>query len=63
MATRTMEERLASIEGQMPYLATKSDVVELKAELRGDMLKLALGLAALQFVGLGAMAAIMRFLG
>ena len=50
-------------EAVLPNLATKADLAELKADLRGDMLKMVIGLAGLHLVGLGAVAAIMRLLG
>ena len=45
------------------HYATMADLVGLKADLRGDALRLALSLAALQLAGLGAVAAIIRFAG
>ena len=66
----TIEERVASIEATLPHLATKADVKSLSADIallegriRGDLLKVVIGLASLQLIGLGAVAAIVRFLG
>ena len=42
--------------------ATRVDLAELKAALRGDLNKVIIGLASLQLIGLGAVAAIMGFL-
>ena len=53
MATRTIEERLASIEASF---ATKEDLAKLET-------RLIKWLVVVQFLGLGAIAAIMRFLG
>ena len=36
---------------------------DIRADIRGELLKAVIGLATLQLVGLGAVAAIMRFLG
>ncbi len=65
----TIEERVASIEATLPHLATKADVELLSADIdllegriRGDLLKVVIGLASLQLIGLGAVAAIVRFL-
>ena len=69
-----MEERVSYIEGRLDSLATKEDVArvearleaglgELKAELRGDMVKMALGIASLQLLSIAAVAAVMRLLG
>ena len=66
----TVEERVSYIEGKIDSLATKEDLAELKvgladlkAELRGDLLRVAIGFAGLHLIGLGAVAAIMQFLG
>ena len=59
----TVEERVSFIEGKIDALATKSDLADLKAELRGDLLRVAIGFAGLHLIGLGAVAAIMQFLG
>ena len=48
---------------ELRHYATKADLLELKAELRGDLLKVVLGLASIQLLGLAAVAAIMRFVG
>ena len=59
----TAEERISYIEGRLDSLATKEDLANLKAVIRGDILKVVIGLASLQLLGIGAVAAIMRFLG
>ncbi len=59
----TVEERVSYIEGKIDALATKADLADLKAELRGDLLRVAIGFAGLHLIGLGAVAAIMQFLG
>lgn len=65
----TIEERVAGIEATLPHLSTKADVESLSADIallegriRGDLLKVVIGLASLQLIGLGAVAAIVRFL-
>ncbi len=45
------------------HYATKADLSDLKATLRGDINKLTVAVAGLQLLGLGAVAAIMQFLG
>ena len=70
----TLEERVSHIEGRMDSLATKEDVArvearleaglgELRGELRADMMKMALGVASMQLLGIAAIAAVMRLLG
>ena len=59
----TVEERVNFIEGKIDTLTTKSDLADLKAELRGDLLRVAIGFAGLHLIGLGAVAAIMQLLG
>ena len=56
------EQKVSYIEGVLGSLATKADLLELKAELRGDLIKVVLGLGTMYVIGLGALAAIMRFL-
>ena len=63
-------ERASFIEGEIDSLATKEDLAEfrvsltdLKAELRGDLLRVAIGFAGLHLIGLGAVAAAMQYLG
>lgn len=58
----TIEERTSYMEGKIDALATKADLADLKAELRGDLLRVAIGFAGLHLIGLGAVAAIMQFL-
>lgn len=59
----TVEERVSNIEGRLDSLATRADVVELKAEIRGDLLRTALAFGAFQLAGLGAVAAIVKLVG
>ena len=59
----TLEQRVSYIEGKLDSLATKEDLANLKAELKGDLNKIVMWLAGLQLLGLGAVAAIMKFLG
>lgn len=66
----SIEERVAGIEATLPHLATKADVEALSADIallegriRGDLLKVVIGLASLQLLGLAAVAAIVRFVG
>lgn len=62
----SVEQRVSYIEGVIPSLATKADLAELRAELLKEMGKLETRLikwiVVVQFLGLGAVAAIMRFL-
>jgi hypothetical protein len=48
----TIEQRVSYIEGKLESLATKDDLI-----------KVVIGLAGLQLLGLAAVAAIMRFVG
>ena len=59
----TRSELRDELDRTLRHYATKADLVELKSELRGDLLKLAIGLATLQVVGLGTTAAIVKLLG
>ena len=65
--TMSVEERLGRIETRLDTLtalfATKEDLANLKADLGRDMLRLTLVLATLQLVGLGTVAAIVKFIG
>ena len=58
----TVEQRVSYIEGRLDSLATKADLADLKAELRGDLLKVVIGLGGMQLLGLAAVAAIMKLL-
>ncbi len=59
----TIEQRVGQLEGAYQHLATKEDVAGLKSELKGDLLNVVIKLAGLQLLGIGAVAAIMHFLG
>ena len=58
-----VEERVSRLEGAYDHLATKADLAELKADLNKTLIQMTIGLAGLQLIGLGAVAAILRFLG
>ncbi len=58
----TIEERVSHLEGASGQWATKSDLAELKAELKGDIGSLVKWMAMFQLGGLAAIAAIMGFL-
>lgn len=59
-----IEGRVSYIEGRLDSLATKADVQSLRAELKGDLVRVVLGLGAFQLIALGALAAIMQlFMG
>ena len=65
-----MEQRVGQLEGAYSHLSTKTDLSQVEARptrdignLKSDLNKIIMGLAGLQLVGLGAVAAIMRFLG
>lgn len=45
------------------HYSTKADLSDLKAELKGTLIQVVIGLAGLQLLGLAAVAAIFRFLG
>ena len=55
----TVEQRVSYIEGSLASLATKAGLSDLKADLRGDLVKVVIGLATLQIAGV---AAIIKFL-
>lgn len=59
----TVEERVSRLEGAYGHLATKADLNELKADLRGDLLKVSTGLAGMSILSIGVVATIVRFLG
>ncbi len=59
----SVEERVSRLEGAYDHLATKADLAELKADLNRTLIQMTIGLAGLQLIGLGAVAAILRFLG
>ncbi len=63
----TLEQRVSNLETEfrteLRHLATKADLADLKAELRGDLTKAVVGLAGLQLAGLAAVAAIVKLLG
>ena len=56
----TVDQRVSYIEGVLPSLATKEDIANLRAELRGDLTRVIMWVAGMQLLGLGAVAAIMR---
>lgn len=49
------------LQRELRHYATKEDLANLKADLRGDLTRLILAMVALQAAGLGAVAAIVRF--
>ena len=57
-----IEQRGSYIEGKIDALATKAYLADLKAELRGDLLHVAIGFAGLHLIGLGAVATIVQLL-
>ena len=59
----SVEERLGRIETRLETFATKEDLANLKADISRDMLRLTLALAMLQVVGLGTVAAVVKFIG
>ena len=65
--TMSVEERLGRIETRLDTLttvfATKEDLANLKADISRDMLRLTLALATLQLIGLGTVAAVVKFIG
>lgn len=63
----SVEERLGRIEARLDTLttifATKEDLANFKADVSRDMLRLTWALATLQVVGLGTVAALIKFVG
>ncbi len=55
MTTETLEERVTKIEATLPHLATKADLGQLEVRLIKWMV-------AVQFLGIAAVASVMRFL-
>ena len=49
------------LQRELRHYATKEDLANLKADLRGDFNRLILAMVALQAAGLGAVTAIVRF--
>ncbi len=59
-----LREELQILRDEMrEYYATKTDLAEMKADLNRTLIQVVIGLAGLQLVGLGAVAAILKFLG
>ncbi len=54
--------RVARLEGRTENFATKTDLAELKAQIRGDLVRVVLSVAGLLVVALGAFAAIVQLL-
>ena len=57
MASRSMEERMASVEATLPHLATKADMANLKADIKDMEARLtrliyAVGVGILLSIGL-----------
>ena len=65
--TMSVEERLGRIEARLDTLttifATKEDLANMRAGIGRDLLRLTLALATLQVVGLGTVAAVVKFIG
>ena len=62
-APLTREELREELDRVLVHYATKADLAELKADLNRTLIQMVIGLAGLQLIGLGAVAAILRFLG
>ena len=58
----TAEQRLGQLEGAYEHLATKADLSELKADLKGEMAVHLRWMMGLQLAGLTAVAAILKIL-
>ena len=69
----TVDQRVSKLEGAYEHLATKADLSDLKtelkvgltnlkADLRGDLIKLIMGLAGLLILSMGVITTIIRFL-
>ena len=65
--TTCVEERLGRIEARLDPAATafvtKADLANFRADLSQDMLRMTWALATLQLVGLGTVAAVVKFIG
>ena len=48
---------------ELQHYATKADLANLRAELRGDLNRIAIGLAGLQLISIGVVAAVVKALG
>ncbi len=57
----TRSDLREELQRELRHYATKEDLANLKADLRGDLTRLILAMVALQAAGLGAVAAIVRF--
>ena len=62
-APLTREDLRQELDRVLVHYATKADLAELKADLNKTLIQMTIGLAGLQLIGLGAVAAILRFLG
>lgn len=65
--TKSVEDRLGRIEARLDTattaIVTKADLANFRADISRDMLRLTLALATLQLVGLGTVAAVVKFIG
>lgn len=65
--TMSVEDRLGRIEARLDTattaFVTKADLANFRADISRDMLRLTLALATLQLVGLGTVAAVVKFIG
>ena len=65
--TMSVEERLRRIEARLDpattAFVTKADLASFRAELSQDMLRMTWALAMLHLVGIGTIAAVVKFIG
>lgn len=65
--TTSVDERLGRIEARLDpanaAFVTKADLANFRADLSQDMLRMTWALATLQLVGLGTIAAVVKFIG
>ena len=66
-ASMSVEERLGRIETRLDpaitAFVTKADLANFRAELSQDMLRITWAVATLQLVGIGTVAAVVKFIG
>ncbi len=65
--TMSVEERLGRIEARLDTFTTdfvtKVDLANLRADINQDMLRMTWALVTLQLVGVGTVAAVVKFIG
>jgi hypothetical protein len=54
----TLEQRVGHLEGAFEHLATKADLAELKAELKGDINRMTMWMAGVLILGMAGSSSI-----